>query len=85
MTVGDLLFMTAHEYRADLSRLDTEYTFVRGGEVETARSEHHVYTVAELKRMMAEAGLQTEALLAGTDGEPYEFGSPRLLFVARKP
>lgn len=83
--VGDLLYLQVHEYRADLSRLDTEYTFVRNGEVETARSEHHVYTVAELKRMMTEAGLETEVLLGGTDGEPYDFGSPRLLLVARKP
>jgi len=83
--VGDLLFLTVHTYRAEFSRLDTEYTFVRDGEVVTARSEHHVYTVAELKRMIAEAGLETEVLLAGIDGEPFEFGSPRLLLVARKP
>ncbi len=64
--------------------LRTDYVFIRHGEEERKASYHQVYTVAELGRMLDEAGMEVVSTSSGLAGEPYELGSQRLLLVARK-
>ena len=45
---------------------------------------HHLYTCAHLAQLLSDAGFTDVALHGGTDGEPYELGSPRLLVTARR-
>ena len=82
--VGDITFEVKNHYQAGPSRLDTDYNFVRGGVTETRTSRHHVYTAAEIGRMLEEAGLAVRKCYGGVDGEPFEVGSPQLLMVAQK-
>jgi len=84
MPVGDMLLLIENHYRVELSRLETEYTFVRDGRTETRSGSQQVYTVAEIGRLLSEADLVVESLYASPDERPYEFGSQRLFVVAIK-
>lgn len=81
---GDILTLSEARYDVAEGRFDIDYTFVRAGEVETRPTSSYVFTVAELRRMHAAAGLEVIELSAwGADG-PYRLGSPGLLMVSRK-
>ena len=81
---GDILTLSEARYDIAEGRLDIDYTFVRAGEVETRPTSSYVFTVAEMRRMHAAAGLEIVEMSAwGADG-PYRLGSPGLLVVSRK-
>jgi SAM-dependent methyltransferase len=82
--LGDLYMLSENRYVPEASRLDIDYTFIHDGVTETRPTSSYVHTVAELRRMQAEAGLTPLELLASIDGERYEFGSPRLILIAEK-
>ncbi len=82
--VQDILLLVDNNYRVSEGRLDTMYTFVKGGRVETRRGHHYIYTVAELSRMLAAAGLRVSGLFATTDLEPYQVGASQLYLLAQK-
>jgi SAM-dependent methyltransferase len=82
--LGDLFMLSENQYHPAESRLDIQYTFLRGGEVETRPSCSYVFTVAEIRRMHEEAGLQPVEMLSSVAGEPYQLGSPRLILVSQK-
>jgi SAM-dependent methyltransferase len=82
--IGNILFLSARRYEAAESRLYIQYTFVRDGKQETRGASQQVYTVAEIRRLLEQAGLGTVALYSSLDQQPYQLGSPRLLLVAEK-
>ena len=82
--LGDILMLSENRYHPAESRLDIDYTFVRGGQVETRPTSSYVFTVSELCRIHAEAGLRPVELLASTGGEAYQLGSPRLILISAK-
>ncbi|HXH41788.1 MAG TPA: methyltransferase domain-containing protein [Thermoanaerobaculia bacterium] len=84
MEVGDILFFSSATYDASASRLDIEYSFVRGAERETRMAHTWIYTVGELRQLFASAGLNVERLCSSTAGDAFRLGDPRLLLVARK-
>ena len=45
---------------------------------------HHLYTCAHLAQLLSDAGFTDIGFHGGTDGEPYELRSPRLLLTARR-
>ena len=67
------------------SRWLTEFTFRRGDEVHRGTSVQHVYTSAEVTRLVVAAGFADVEQYGAVDGSPYRLGSPRLLLVARRP
>lgn len=81
---GGVRMTSTNHYRADESRLESDYDFEDAdGHVETARAAHHVHTSGELVRLLSGAGFG-EIRLGGADGKsPYELGSRRLIAVAR--
>jgi SAM-dependent methyltransferase len=85
--LGDLMILSENRYDPWESRLDIDYTFVRDGpiktELETRPASSYVFSTAELRRMLEAAGFDVRALHAGTAGEPYQLGSPRLVIVAQ--
>jgi SAM-dependent methyltransferase len=83
--LGDIFMLSENRYDPAESRLDIDYTFVRGGEVETRPTSSYVFTTGELFRMHREAGLQPVDLFGSTNSEPYQIGSPRLLLVSTVP
>ncbi|WP_062437653.1 class I SAM-dependent methyltransferase [Herbidospora daliensis] len=84
MTIGGVTAESVNEYDVTGSRWLTHFTFTRGDEVHRGTSVQHVYTVAEVRRMVAQAGFPSIGLYAGPDGAPYEIGSSRLILVARR-
>jgi SAM-dependent methyltransferase len=84
MTLGGIEAVSVNEYDAANSRWITSFTFRRGDEEHRGTSVQHVYTAAEVTRLVTEAGFTQIALYGDTDETPFSFGSPRLLLVARK-
>jgi SAM-dependent methyltransferase len=81
---GDMFMLSEHRYQALEGRFDIDYTFVHRGPPVTHRTSSFVFTLAELSRLFAEAGLATESALSSPAGEPFTAGSPRLLFHTRR-
>jgi SAM-dependent methyltransferase len=84
IAVGDILFLSAATYDVNESRLDVEYTFIRGNSRETKTAHTSIFTTGELCDMFATSGLEVESMLASPKGEPFRLGSPRLILTARK-
>ncbi len=82
--LGDIFMLSHARYHPSESRLDIDYTFIRGAEVDTRPTSSYVFTAGELCRMHASAGLRPLDLLASTNADPYQLGSPRLLLVSEK-
>jgi SAM-dependent methyltransferase len=83
--VGDIRMREQHRYLADRSCLETRATFVRDGRTVKRTYWHWIYTVGEIRRLLAQAGLVTRNLFGGQNREPFELGSPALYIVAEKP
>jgi SAM-dependent methyltransferase len=84
MTIGGIEAESVNEYDAVNSRWLTRFTFRRGDEEYRGTSVQHVYTAAEVVRLVREAGFTGADLYGDPDGSPFRFGSPRLLLVARR-
>ncbi|WP_066368192.1 class I SAM-dependent methyltransferase [Herbidospora mongoliensis] len=84
LTIGGVTAEQVNEYDVARSRWITHFTFTRGEEVHRGTSVQHVYTAAEVCRMVTEAGFGTIDLYGDPDGAPYELRSPRLILVARR-
>jgi SAM-dependent methyltransferase len=80
----DIIVTSKASYIASASRLDIEYTFIQDGKIDTRPSSSYVFTVAELTRMLADAGFEVVSLAGGFAGERYELGSPRLALTAQR-
>ncbi len=79
-------FHFAEETRYDMlsGRIENRFTFSRGGRTETKLASQRVYTVNEIVRLLAGAGLETTAFFGSPAEEPFVLGSHRLLIVATK-
>ncbi len=84
MEVGDIFFFSSAAYDTSASRLDVEYSFVRGSVRETRTAHTWIFTLAELRELFAGAGLIVEQLSSTPAGDPFRLGDRRLLLVARK-
>lgn len=84
MTFGGVEAVSVNEYDAADSRWVTRFTFRRGEEVHRGTSVQHVYTAAEVSRLVVEAGFGDVALYGDTGATPFRLGSDRLLLVARR-
>lgn len=85
MSIGGVEATQFNTYDTTNSRWLTEFTFRRGAEEHRGTSVQHVYTAAEVSRMVKAAGFGVVELYGDTGGSPFRLGSPRLLLVARRP
>jgi SAM-dependent methyltransferase len=81
---GEIEFVIENEYDAAASCLETRYSFIKDGRVERKRGRQFVYTIAEIGRLLAAAGLEQRAFLGSMDGRPFVMGDPVLVAVAEK-
>ena len=81
---GDIVVLSAASYAAEESRLDIEYTFIHDGTTETRPASSYVFTVAELKRMLADTGFAVLSLNGVFAGERFELATPRLVLTAQR-
>ena len=84
MKVGDVMMFVANEYDVATGRLETEYSFLQDGRMETGLTSHAVYTVSELGRLLDEAGLDVVDHWSSIEFEPYTVGNPRLILIAQR-
>ena len=81
---GDIFMLSQNQYHPAEGRLDIEYTFIQHGTVDTRPASSYVFTVAEICRMHAGAGLAVVELLGSPAGEPFQLGLPRLILISEK-
>lgn len=84
MTIGGIEAVSDNEYDAVDSRWLTRFTFRRGDEEHRGTSVQHVYTAAEVVRLVRAAGFARADLYGDPAGNPFRLGSPRLLLVAAR-
>jgi SAM-dependent methyltransferase len=84
MTIGGVEATQVNEYDTARSRWLTRFTFRRGDQEHRGTSVQHVYTAAEVGRMVTAAGFAAVEQYGDPDGSPFRLGSPRLLLVARR-
>ena len=72
--VEDMYMLSEAAYDAPSSQLRVHYTFLRGAEVQTGAATYFVYTVAELKRLLATCGLQVQGLYGTQRAIPISSG-----------
>jgi cyclopropane fatty-acyl-phospholipid synthase-like methyltransferase len=84
MTIGGIEAVSVNEYDVADSRWITHFTFRRGEQVHRGMSVQHVYTAAEIVRMVRAAGFAGADLYADPARAPYALAAPRLLLVARR-
>lgn len=83
--VGDtILFLVENEYDPLESRIDSRLTYIRNGEVQTRTAQHYIYTLAELHRLYAEAGLTVVACYGTAEGDPYALGDEAVWLLASR-
>jgi SAM-dependent methyltransferase len=80
----EVMMKICNSYDPIRSCMLTDYTFCADGKKEQKQSLHHVYTIAEITRMLAGVGFAVVELLGDHHGEPYEFGSAQLYILAEK-
>jgi SAM-dependent methyltransferase len=84
MTVGDITVSGSNTYDVTGGRLLSSYVFTRGTQQTRGTAIHHVYTVAHLRRLLADGGFTDIEHHGGPDGEPFAVGTGRLLLTARR-
>jgi SAM-dependent methyltransferase len=82
-TAGDIDVLERRSYAVGTGRIETEWTFVRGGERHAQTTSVRVYTVRELADLLAEAGFTSFTAL-DDDLEPFDVGARRLWMVAAR-
>jgi hypothetical protein len=82
--IGDVRFIEENTYHAAESCLETRYTFVRGGVAQTRAGLHWIYTIGEIGRFLADAGMAVTGLYGSLDERPFAVGDRVLNLVARK-
>lgn len=79
--VGDIRFIEVNHYDHVLSRLDTEYTFVRNGNMEKRFGSHRIYTYRELCQLLEAAGFVNLESYGSLSQDPFKFGSQGLFLL----
>jgi SAM-dependent methyltransferase len=82
--IGDIHVLSENQYHAREGRLDIQYTFIRGGTVETRPTSSYVLTVNEICRLHEAAGLAPVDLLTYDGAAPFQLGSQGLIVVSEK-
>jgi ubiquinone/menaquinone biosynthesis C-methylase UbiE len=82
--VNDITFTIENRYLAAESCLETKGTFTRDGKEEVRMFWHHIYTLAEIRRMLASHGLNTLDTFSSMDRAPFALGSEQLILLAQK-
>lgn len=81
--LGDILYLADRRYDPVQGRLNIDYTFIRGAQVERKAAFGRVFTYRELCGRIERAGFGAIEGYASAAGDPYKLGSPDLLLVGR--
>jgi SAM-dependent methyltransferase len=84
LQIGDILFLSRGQYDPARGQLETEYTFIRGGQSDTRPASVRVHTYRELTNLFEAAGFSGCEGYGSLEQGPFRLGSQRLLLVAVK-
>lgn len=82
--VDGMLFLEENRYDIDAGCVVTAYTFVQDGKVERRQGKQYLYTVAEIRRLLANAGLRPLQLFGPSENHPFQLSDPVVHLVAEK-
>ncbi|WP_246859449.1 hypothetical protein [Spirosoma sp. KCTC 42546] len=82
--LGDLIMDISNSYVIGESYMATELTYTKADRSETHFFKHYVYTLSEIKRMLAKHGLRTIAVYSSTEMLDYQLGDQQLYLIAEK-
>ena len=82
--VADLLALEERGYDHVTSRVESQWTFVRGGQTEKKRLSLRLYTYRELIGLLEQAGFGNHQAYGSLDWEPFGLGSTWLYLVTTK-
>lgn len=83
--MDNMKMLLENSYDPVAGAMETRYVFIKDGEQVAERTSlHRIYTAAEIRRMLQQAGLIVVHLLGSTDREVFELGSPQMYVVAEK-
>ena len=82
--LGDLTMDICNSYEIGESCMTTELTYTKKGRPETHFFKHYVYTLADIKRLLAKHRLQTIAVYNSTEKLDYQLGDQQMYLVAEK-
>jgi SAM-dependent methyltransferase len=82
--IGDMKFLRNARYDPPSSRIETEYTLIRGDQTETKSALHRIFMYRELCELVTSAGYTDVQGYSGFNREPFVLGSKRLLLIATK-
>ncbi len=80
----DLIMEINNDYDEWKSCLLTTLTYTKNSKKEVHRLKHHVYTIAEVIRLLAKFDLKTIALYSSTDKAIFNLGDAQVYLVAEK-
>jgi SAM-dependent methyltransferase len=81
---GDILTLADRRYDHVHSRLNVDYIWIRDGKMEKRSASSRLYTYRELARLFEDAGFTDVEGFGSLAGEPFRFGSRRLLMTGSK-
>jgi SAM-dependent methyltransferase len=82
--VGGFYWLSERRYDPLTGRLHVDYTLVRNGETRKSSMSARLYTYQEIACLFMAAGFADLQGFASLSGEPFAFGSRRLLMVGTK-
>jgi len=82
--LGGVRMLIENRYDALASRLDTNYTFIRDGQVDQRAGTQQVYTLRELCALLADAGFGEFESHSTTDRAAFSLGAQRLLLTSTR-
>ncbi len=82
--VGDLLVLEERSFDHVTSRVESDWTFIRGGLTEKKHLSLRLYTYRELCGLLEQAGFGNHQAYGSTDWEPFGLGSTWLYMVTSK-
>jgi SAM-dependent methyltransferase len=84
MELDDMLFLTERHYHVEDGVLQSNYRIIWKGETENKTAYHYVFTLAELRRLLLEAGFSKIEQYGGFDKASYKMGDKQAYLVATK-
>lgn len=83
-TVGDITMDVTNTYRVEDSYMISNLLYTKEGKTEEHSFKHYVFTLGEVKRLLASYGLKTIATYSSTSKAAYQFGDQQVYIVAEK-
>jgi len=82
--VEDILLLSERCYHSEDSVVQSNYRIIKQGQTEIKTAYHYVFTLAEIRRLLAEAGFSEIKQYGALDKSPYKLGDRQAYIVAKK-